>query len=156
MTGIDAKARFPTPVDPQELPVGGSKQQTMDAPVWERPWPSVPGKDSAVQPKRILVIDRTPDTQAVLQAVLEPAGTVVEHARTLNAAATRLTAAEVVVIDSEESFSDDDCWDDYAGSRVVLGTRTNGRAAPGERFLEKPFEYPDLVRTIRELLDHGA
>jgi len=43
-------------------------------------------------------------------------------------------------------------WQQMQGSRVVLSSRYTPSQDQSARFLQKPFEYPELVRTIEELL----
>ena len=101
----------------------------------------------------VLVIDGISDTEAVLKAVLEPRGTHVE--RTRGSLVTRRQDPEncphVVVIDLDEdtSAATASCFGD--SHRILIGSikaSVNGR----DRFLAKPFQYPELLQTIEDLL----
>jgi hypothetical protein len=116
-----------------------------------------PGKDGRVNSSpRVLVIDGASDTETVLKAVLEPRGTTVERSRGHRAAARfeRLASPEVVVIDLDaepEGRRASMPW--QRASRVLLGShQPQGGIADTERFLSKPFQFPELVRLIEELL----
>lgn len=104
----------------------------------------------------VLVIDGASDTGTVLKAVLEPRGATVERSRSQRAASrfAATSSPRVVVIDADaepEAFEADSPW--HGSPRVILGTHRPQAAAEHERFLEKPFHFPELVRVIEELLD---
>ena len=108
---------------------------------------------------RVLVIDGSSDTETVLKAVLEPRGTSVGRRRN-HLFASHLDASaspEVVVIDLDaepDALQTASPW--QHSPRVLLGSHRPPVAAQGERFLAKPFQYPELVRLIQELLDERA
>lgn len=103
----------------------------------------------------VLVIDGASDTGTVLKAVLEPRGATVERGRS-NLVAARFSAAsspKVLVIDVDtvpDEFHSTIGWENSA--RVMLGSKKPTSAAERERFLEKPFQFPELIRVIEELL----
>ena len=101
----------------------------------------------------VLVIDGTSDTEAVLRAVLEPRGTHVERAR---GTSTRhqndhVSSPHVVVIDLDEDSADATASRFIESHRILIGS-TKTKVDAGDRFLEKPFQYPELLRTIEDLL----
>ena len=105
---------------------------------------------------RVLVIDESSDTEMVLRAVLEPQGTSVGRRRNqLHASeSTSSSRPEVVVIDLDgqsDAQLATAAW--QSSPRVLIGTHRPAVANQRERFLEKPFQYPELVRVIQELLD---
>ena len=105
---------------------------------------------------RVLVIDGASDTETVLRAVLEPQGTSVGRRRNRSFATNIETQAppEVVVIDIDaepEALSGEGNWSQRP--RVLLGSHRPNDSGRDERFLEKPFQYPELVRIVQELLD---
>lgn len=108
---------------------------------------------------RVLVIDGSSDTETVLKAVLEPRGTSVGRHRN-HRLASRLDASsspEVVVIDLDaepDALRMASPWQN--SPRVLLGSHRPPVTGHGERFLAKPFQYPELVRLIEELLDEHA
>ena len=102
---------------------------------------------------RVLVIDGTSDTEAVLKAVLEPRGTQVERTR---GSAVRLRSDEtssphVVVIDLDEESADATASRYGESHRILIGSVKTPVDA-GDRFLAKPFQYPELLQTIEDLL----
>lgn len=108
---------------------------------------------------RVLVIDGSSDTETVLKAVLEPRGTSVGRRRNHRFASRLDTSAspEVVVIDLDaepDALQTVSPW--QHSPRVLLGSHRPQVTAPSERFLAKPFQYPELVRLIQELLDERA
>ena len=101
----------------------------------------------------VLVIDGTSDTEAVLKAVLGPRGTHVERTRG-TAARQRPDDANcphVVVIDLDEefSFATASC---FGESHRILSGSVKTSVDKGDRFLAKPFQYPELLKTIEDLL----
>jgi chemotaxis response regulator CheB len=108
---------------------------------------------------RVLVIDGSSDTETVLKAVLEPRGTSVGRRRNHRFDSrfeASLTPAVVVIdLDAEpDALRNGSPWQNSA--RVLLGSHRPPSRAHGERFLAKPFHYPELVRLIEELLDENA
>ena len=108
---------------------------------------------------QVLVIDGSSDTETVLKAVLEPRGTSVGRRRNPRSASRLDTSSspEVVVIDIDaepDALRTASPWQNSA--RVLLGSHRPSSTARGERFLAKPFQYPELVRLIEELLDENA
>ena len=113
-----------------------------------------PRKDGGVNSApHVLVIDGTSDTEAVLKAVLEPRGTQVE--RTRGAKARRLhdnlTNPHVVVIDLDDESADATASYFVESHRILIGSVNTSRESQ-DRFLSKPFQYPELLRTIEDLL----
>ena len=108
---------------------------------------------------RVLVIDESSDTETVLKAVLEPRGTSVGRRRNqrFTPQLDASSSPEVVVIDIDaepEALRTASPWQN--SPRVLLGSQRPAIAVDGERFLSKPFQYPELVRLIEELLDERA
>ena len=105
---------------------------------------------------RVLVIDESSDTETVLKAVLEPRGTSVGRSRNQRLASQSVLSSrpEVVVIDLDGELDSQFTGATWQSSpRVLIGTHRPAVANQRERFLEKPFQYPELVRVIQELLD---
>lgn len=99
---------------------------------------------------RVLVVDGLSETETVLKAVLEPAGTRVERCRS-SAEPFVGTPPEVMVLDLDDQHCAESAWPDVP--RVLL-TSVPVEASTGHaRFLEKPFHYPELVRLVQSLLD---
>lgn len=102
---------------------------------------------------QVLVIDGTSDTEAVLKAVLEPRGAQVERARGVNVKrrSDALDAPRVVVIDLDDDAADATASQFLASHRVLIGSVETPVDA-NDRFLAKPFQYPELLQTIEDLL----
>lgn len=101
---------------------------------------------------RVLVVDGLSETETVLKAVLEPQGACVERCRSSEPARHHLPPNVVVVdIDDLPAENAADAWPDVP--HVVIGSaRVDGAHQPA-RFLEKPFHYPELIRTVQRLLE---
>ena len=100
----------------------------------------------------VLVIDGTSDTEAVLKAVLEPRGTQVERTRgPIVRQRIDMPPPQVVVIDldDESAKATASCFGD--SHRILIGS-VKTTVDAGDRFLAKPFQYPDLLQTIEDLL----
>jgi hypothetical protein len=120
------------------------------------------GKDSRVNsfPRVLLIdesIDGSSDTGTVLKAVFEPRGTLVEHYRrcsNVSASDGDFSAAVVVIDLDSESDSASDSSFGHETPCIFLGSRPASSVVDRERFLAKPFQYPELVRVIEELLEN--
>lgn len=117
--------------------------------------PGQSGKGDRVNAlRRVMVVGGVSDTETVLRAVLEPRGTSVERSRNrrIEPQAPQ-SSPEVVVIDLdvEQSGSQTGRW--QHASRVLIGSKIPQAINADDRFLEKPFQYPELVRMIEELLN---
>jgi CheY-like chemotaxis protein len=123
--------------------------------------------------ERILVVDEISDTAEVLQAVLEPRGVTVN--RICRWGQSEKTIAEnrpaVVVFDAESAaYGDVSAGGKWHGvPQVILGTLRvaplnheesdgNGPAAPAvqRRYLQKPFQFAELVQAIEALIQSRA
>lgn len=101
----------------------------------------------------VLVIDGTSDTEAVLKAILEPRGAQVERARStlVHRRADDLASPHVVVIDLDEASADATASQFGESHRILIGS-VKTTVDKGDRFLSKPFQYPELLQTIEDLL----
>uniref|UniRef100_A0A7C2PIA2 Response regulator n=1 Tax=Schlesneria paludicola TaxID=360056 RepID=A0A7C2PIA2_9PLAN len=105
-------------------------------------------------PRRVLVIDGPSETATVLQAVLEPHGAIVDRTRG-HLAGDRFgngCQPDVVVVDVDHSGSAESApvWTETP--HVVVGAAWSPLHGSTSRFLQKPFEFPDLVRAVQDLL----
>ncbi len=107
--------------------------------------------------QRVLVVDGLAETEEVLRAVLEPRGLEVDRVRGLQAgtfAARRRPSVVVLHVDEEpHQPATPDRWKDVP--RILIGPTKVAeptRDVQGEHYLEKPFHYGDLIRTIERLL----
>jgi CheY-like chemotaxis protein len=101
----------------------------------------------------VLVIDGPSETATVLKAVLEPHGAIVDRTRS-HVAGNRFQTAEqpdVVVVDIDgptASFAP--VWSETP--HVLVGATRTPLAGRTSRFLQKPFEFPELVQAVQDLL----
>ena len=102
---------------------------------------------------QVLVVDGTSDTEAVLKAVLEPRGTQVERTRGMNAQQRVETRSmpEVVVIDLDDESAERTANCFCESRRVLIGSEQTS-VSSRDRFLAKPFQYPELLQAIEDLL----
>jgi DNA-binding NtrC family response regulator len=112
--------------------------------------------------QRVLVVDGLAETEEVLRAVLEPKGLEVDRIRgaeTSDFGGNKRTAKRrpsVVVLHIEDGPAEmptSDDWHDVP--RILIGAeKTDGSSnSPAvEHYLEKPFQYGELIRTIERLL----
>jgi CheY-like chemotaxis protein len=110
--------------------------------------------------QRVLVVDGLSETEEVLRAVLEPRGLSVDRIRS---AATEELAAKrpsVMVLHLDEDPARAAApagWQNVP--RIVIGaTKVNDAcgASAREHYLEQPFQYGELIRTIERLLAAAA
>ncbi len=101
----------------------------------------------------VLVIDGASDTEAVLKAVLEPRGTHVERSRgsVLRRTTDEESAPDVVVIDLDDDTAGSTASQFPESHRILIGS-VKTKVESGDRFLSKPFQYPELLQTIEDLL----
>ena len=109
--------------------------------------------------QRVLVVDGLSETEQVLRAVLEPRGLTVDRIRSgrgeLPAPAE---PPSVVVLHLEEATAE---LPPVAASddvpRVIIGTAEFAAApSPGDAYLQKPFQYRELIRAIERLMETPA
>ncbi len=113
--------------------------------------PGRPGKAAVNVTPRVLLIDGSSETETVLRAVLEPRGTSVSRTRSHAAQRVQTPQADVVVLDLDEPQDGAEiAW--TATGRVLLGSAHFVPNDPTVRFLEKPFQYPELIRAVEDLL----
>ncbi len=107
--------------------------------------------------QRVLVVDGLAETEEVLRAVLEPRGLEVERVRAAGAgafAAKHRPSVIVLHVDDGRAPAHDG-WRDVP--RVLIGATDefashSGVRGEGEQYLEKPFQYGELIRAIERLL----
>jgi DNA-binding response OmpR family regulator len=114
--------------------------------------------------ERVLVVDGVADTVEVLQAVLEPRGLTVNRVSRLEQAPFPPMEARpaVVVVDAEAcDGSNHPGWENWQNvPQVVIGTvRLPAASTSGitnlparRRYLQKPFQFADLVHAIEALI----
>ncbi len=111
--------------------------------------------------KRVLVVDGLSETEEVLRAVFEPRGLSVDRIRSMGSeelSARRRPSLMVLHIDEEPAPAAAPAgWHNVP--RIVIGAaKISGaaEAASEEHFLEQPFHYGELIRTIERLLAAAA
>lgn len=106
---------------------------------------------------RVLVVDSESATEEVLKAVLEPRGLRVDRVRDLTSPPGR--PPSLLVIDDEKSSVDIQASSGWSGvPRVVIGSAqiNGGEDGDSRQYLQKPFQYPELIRLIDQLLSNHA
>ena len=104
----------------------------------------------------VLVIDGLSETATVLEAVLSRRGTTVQQARDVRRAAEEFPGGvpAVVVIDGDDGPAATTVarreWP--ASHQVVIASARLPLDKPHARFLQKPFQFPELVRLVEDLL----
>ena len=108
-------------------------------------------------PRQVLVVDGLSETATVLQAVLEPRGTVVQRARSssLRPLTGSSSDPDVVILDLDQPVeSDHDSSQAWSQTpQVVIGSRRIKIDDDQTRFLQKPFQFPELIRAVEDLLN---
>jgi DNA-binding response OmpR family regulator len=113
--------------------------------------------------QRVLVVDGLAETEEVLRAVLEPKGLEVDRIRAAETGdfggTSKLTAKRrpslVVLHVGDGSTKTPTCDDWQDVPRILIGAeKTDGgsNSRVVEHYLEKPFQYGELIRTIERLL----
>ncbi len=109
--------------------------------------------------QRVVVVDSESATEEVLKAVLEPRGLRVDRVVDLMSQPA-CSPPTLLVIDDEKLSAEIWSSSGWAGvPRVVIGSaRLDGDSDGDSRqYLQKPFQYPELIRLIDQLLsDHAA
>jgi hypothetical protein len=107
--------------------------------------------------QHVLVVDGLSETEEVLRAVLEPRGLLVDRIR--SAATDELAAhvrPSVMVLHVDEDPAPTAAPEGWQRvPRIVIGsTKINDacETCAGEHYLEQPFQYGELIRTIEQLL----
>jgi CheY-like chemotaxis protein len=119
-------------------------------------------KENRVTAKqRVLVVDGLSETEEVLRAVLEPRGLMVDRIRSAASeelAAKRRPSVMVLHVDQEPSPTAAPAgWQNVP--RILIGSTKvsdSCESGAGEHYLEQPFQYGDLIRTIERLLAAAA
>ena len=102
--------------------------------------------------RSVLLVDGAADTDAVLRAVLERRGARVRRTRS-HLLATQSHRPDVVVIDIDHG-GDTSAERAFGNTpQVVLSSQRVVATDAQSRFLEKPFQFPELIRAVEELLD---
>lgn len=114
------------------------------------------------QRERVLVVDGVSDTAEVLQAVLEPRGLMVSRVCRLEEREKPSVAPPtVLVLDVDSTNPPAGDWGELQNvPQVIIGTwqapSGGGSEAslgqPERRYLQKPFQYAELVRAIETLI----
>lgn len=115
---------------------------------------SGPGKATVTTAPQVLVIDGLSETATVLQAILEPRGTVVQRTRTqrLPGRWEAETPPDVVVVDMDGVSAAEPAAVWGSTPHVVISSRRVEVADGNNRFLQKPFQFPELIRAVEDLL----
>lgn len=106
-------------------------------------------------PLRVVVVERQSDTHAVVEAVLGREGLAVERwpAHRLANSAEARRQGDVMVVDLDDAAAPLEAHGSAYGPRSIFIGSAAHKAVGGSRFLAKPFEYPQLIGHLRDLLD---
>ena len=110
--------------------------------------------------QRVVVVDGLSETEAVLKAVLEPRGLQVTRIRTHDSGQHLRDSQlpNVVVVHDKASNEQSPCSDRWDSVPHVLIGAAGDATHPAREgrattcFLSKPFQYPELIRAIEQLL----
>lgn len=114
--------------------------------------------------RRVLVVDSESETEEVLKAVLGPRGLHVDRVRKL----TSEPASErphLLVIDDDgprpapPADAESSSTNEWSGvPRVIIGSArlAEDGSVDGRRYLQKPFQFGELIRAIDQLLTERA
>ena len=114
---------------------------------------------------RVLVIDGLSETEEVLKAVLEPRGLRVDRIRGDSRArgGTPETASlppSVVVVHLDETLHTADASEGFPDvPQVIIGSAKIScccHAVCRHQYLQKPFQYRELIQAIEQLLPNRA
>lgn len=109
-----------------------------------------------ITPRQVLVVDGLSETAAVLQAVFEPKGTVVQRTRTASLPPRLQGAAspDVIVVDLDQSRESGAPQPAVSSTtrQVVISSKRVAIEDSSTRFLQKPFLFPELIRAVEDLL----
>ena len=107
--------------------------------------------------QRVLVVDGLSETEEVLRAVLEPRGLSVDRIRSAAAdelASKRRPSVMVLHVDQDPAPAAALAgWQNVP--RIVIGSTKvtdSCETATEDHYLEQPFQYGELIRTIERLL----
>jgi CheY-like chemotaxis protein len=102
--------------------------------------------------RSVLLVDGASDTDAVLRAVLERRGARVRRIRS-HLLADQHHQPDVVVIDLDDGHDPTAEQSFQNTPQVVLCSQRVSVGDAHARFLEKPFQFPELIRAVEDLLD---
>jgi DNA-binding NtrC family response regulator len=108
----------------------------------------------------VLVIDGLTDTATVLQAVLSARGAVVRRSRgpRWNSIRGDREQPDVIVVDADNVDRAE--WstpsDRPPRRQVIIGSQRVRIDHQQSRFLQKPFQFPELIAAVEDLLDCGG
>jgi CheY-like chemotaxis protein len=119
--------------------------------------PIVRERNPVTAQQRVLVVDGLSETEEVLRAVLEPRGLSVDRIRSAGAdelASKRRPSVMVLHVDEDPAPAAAPAgWQNVP--RIVIGSTKVHDAcetATEDHYLEQPFQYGELIRTIERLL----
>jgi DNA-binding response OmpR family regulator len=114
--------------------------------------------------ERVLVVDEVTDTAEVLQAVLEPKGLTVNRVSRIEQTPPTVEGLPAVVVVDAETYdgATQPGWQKWRNvPQVIIGTmrlpqlEENG-SPERRRYLQKPFQFADLVNAIESLIAEQA
>lgn len=118
-------------------------------------------------PGRVLIVDASDDSRAVLREALARNGTeIFEASRSeIGVELARSCRPDVIVVDVDEDFrshsqpsraGDRATYDGSASVLLLATARRNGDRLPAGEVVPKPYHYAPLIRKIEQLLARAA
>ena len=106
---------------------------------------------------RVLIVDPESDTEEVLKAVFEPKGLQVDRVQDLDSPRHGSAVPCLLVIDDDGLPAKPSGTNEWGSvPRVIIGSARLLENTVGQRYLQKPFQYPELIRMIDQLLTERA
>jgi CheY-like chemotaxis protein len=109
--------------------------------------------------RRVLVVDPESETEEVLKAVFEPRGLQVDRIQVLDSPRRGSALPSLLVIDDDGLSAEPSGTNEWGSvPRVIIGSARLPENTIGKRqcYLQKPFQYPELIRMIDQLLAERA
>lgn len=113
--------------------------------------------------QQVVLVDGLAETEEVLKAVFEPQGTRIARIRNRNSSRFIATNSRpnVVVLDEAENRParpDFDCFKSIpcVVIRSALQAGDSESSDPGTLYLQKPFQYPELIGAVERLLEQSS
>ena len=107
----------------------------------------------------VLVVDPESETEEVLKAVFEPKGLQVDRVQDLNSPRHGSALPSLLVIDDDGLSAESSETNEWGSvPRVIIGSARfpEDTAGQRQRYLQKPFQYPELIRMIDQVLGQRA
>ena len=105
--------------------------------------------------RRVLVVDPESETEEVLKAVFEPKGLKIDRVQDLDSPQLGSALPSLLVIDDDGNSAEPFRSNEWGCvPRVIIGSARlpENPAGNQQRYLQKPYQYRELIRMIDQLL----